>query len=870
MSGSRKKILTESGNDHLQGGQSEPDVSVFKAEALEKAEALRAMVDNISQGISLFDRKLRLLACNDRFLKMFDYPPEMGRIGTPFAEFIRLNAARGEYGEGDIDQAVAKRLALARKQIVRVFERVRPNGRTIEVMGHPLQDGGFVTTYTDITERKRIERELLDREAALKASAETQSAVFDALPVCIALTDHDGDVVSLNAAWRRHIKWAEGLGVDGRKFGSGATYMKMFPLIGPLPGKDRDDLVNGVQSILDGDIPLYSQEYKWTGPDGEPHWYALQITSMVSSQMAAGGAVITHRDITLDKLGEDSLRLSQAVFQTTAEAIVVTDGENRFQMVNPSFTTITGYSLEEVRGKNPRLLSSGRQLPSFYTEMWKTINETGKWNGEVWNRRKSGEIYPEWLSVSVLKDAHGLPKHYVGVFTDITKRKQDEERIWYQANFDTLTGLPNRVLFVDRLDQAIKQAKREQHMAALVSIDLDRFKVINDTLGHSVGDLLLQEASRRLRSCLRAVDTVARLGGDEFTIVLPSVGSEQDVAGVAQKILESLAQPFHIDQNEAYVSGSIGIAIFPHDADTAEDLLKGADSAMYRAKSKGKNNYQFYTSDMNLKAAAHFTMEVDLRRAIERNELLLYYQPQIDSASRRIIACEALLRWRSGRYGLVSPGEFLPLAEETGLIVPIGEWVLNTACAQAKAWQDEGLKPVRMAVNISARQLKQRNLVETVARALDHSGLDPRNLEIEITESVVMENAEAATKILLELKNMGIRLAVDDFGTGYSSLSYLRHFPIDVLKIDRSFVMDLHINPDDQAIAEAIVMLAKSLNLSVTAEGVENEDQFTHLKRLGCNDVQGFLFSFPLPAEEFRNYLAREEKKLPRKGSAKK
>ena len=549
------------------------------------------------------------------------------------------------------------------------------------------------------------------------------------------------------------------------------------------------------------------------------------------------------------------LKLAQKVFDTSAEGIMVTDENVCIESVNPAFTRITGYEIGEVLGAKPSILKSGRHNPNFYREMWAALELSGAWQGEIWNRRKNGEIYPEWLSISTVRNQDGRITNYVAIFTDITARKEAEERVHHLAYHDALTGLPNRSLFLEHLDHALHHAHRQGVMVALMFLDLDRFKLINDTFGHAMGDKLLVETASRLSGCVREGDTVSRLGGDEFTVILEDLRSADDAALIARKILDTLSQPMVLDGQELFITPSIGISLYPTDSLYPEPLVKHADAAMYQAKERGRHNYQFYTPDMNSRAFERLAMENKLRRALERNELVLYYQPRVDINSRQVTGMEALLRWNHPERGLVPPSDFIPIAEESGLIVPIGEWVLYTACAQNKRWQEDGFAKLCMAVNISARQFKHSKLVDTVRQVLTETGLDPADLELEITETIAMEHAEESVKKLAELKAMGVRLSMDDFGTGHSSLSYLKQFPIDSLKIDKSFLQDTSMGSKDAAIAQAISTMAERLQLKVITEGVETQEQLAFLVGNKSGEVQGYYFSHPLPPEEFAALL---------------
>ena len=560
-------------------------------------------------------------------------------------------------------------------------------------------------------------------------------------------------------------------------------------------------------------------------------------------------------DTTRRKQSEKELSLAYKVFENMGEAISVTDSDNNYISVNPAFTKITGYTPEEVIGKNPSFMASGRHDREFYQSMWESINTNGYWQGEIWNRRRNAEIYPKWLSIVAVKDTQEKLQNYIAVFSDSSERKAAADRIYYMAHYDALTGLPNRALLHDRILHAIVSAPRLKNKVAILFLDLDRFKNINDTLGHSIGDLLLQSVTERLTACLRSSDTVARLGGDEFIIVIPDLHDASYAATVAQKILDSITMPYVIRDIELHTSVSIGISIYPDDGTANEELIANADVAMYRAKEVGRNNFQFFTPEMNNRSFERLTLENKLRRALERQEFVIYYQPQVNSKTGQIVGAEALVRWQHPEMGLVSPGMFIPIAEDSGLIVRIGEWVFREVCRQAKTWQDEGITPIPVAVNLSAVQFRQNNLVEMVANTLKETGLEPEYLELEITESGIMQNSETAVNTLHLLKQMGLKLSVDDFGTGYSSLSYLKKFPIDKLKIDQSFVRDITTDQDDASIVIAIIGMANSLKLSVIAEGVETIDQLSFLNANGCFETQGYYFSTPLPADKFRLLL---------------
>lgn len=566
------------------------------------------------------------------------------------------------------------------------------------------------------------------------------------------------------------------------------------------------------------------------------------------------------RDITERKKAESSFRLMAKIFEGSNDGIVVTNTQGNVIDANKAFTCITGYEKNEILGNSPLLMKSERHNPGFYFFLWRRLLKTGSWNGEIWAKRKSGEIYPKWLSIYTVNDEYHKTSHFVGIFTDITARKEAENQLKKLAHYDPLTGLPNRALFIEQLKWALKVAKRNNKLVALMFLDLDRFKLVNDTLGHQAGDLLLIEVARRLEKCVREVDTVSRLAGDEFTVILTNLNTVDEARLVAHKILQAFVLPVNLGNRDIFISTSIGITSFPSDGTEIDKLLKNADTAMYHAKELGRNNYQFFSHVMNQKVLDELEMETNLRNALKNGEFLLHYQPQIDLASNEIVGVEVLIRWKHPVFGFISPTRFIPHAEKTDLIITIGVWVLQSACTQAVQWQKEGLKPVRIAVNISGTQLKRQDLLGTTAKILLETGLAPELLELELTEGVVMENAELTINTLNKLKEMGIRLSIDDFGTGYSSLSYLKRFPIDTLKIDQSFIKDITSNPDDYAIASTIIAMAHNLRLRVIAEGVETKEQLQMLRDKNCNEVQGYYFSRPLPEAELKQLLNPEFK----------
>jgi diguanylate cyclase (GGDEF)-like protein/PAS domain S-box-containing protein len=552
----------------------------------------------------------------------------------------------------------------------------------------------------------------------------------------------------------------------------------------------------------------------------------------------------------------DSLRQSAAVFESTRDGVFITNLVPQIVAINRAYTEITGYSEAEVLGKNPNIHKSGVHESGFYKTLWNSIKETGHWQGEIWNRRKSGDIYAQWLTINTVLDELGKAQNYVGVFTDISQIKQSEARLDYLAHYDPLTQLPNRLLIQSRLEQAIERAERHNYRIAVLYIDLDRFKTVNDSLGHPVGDELLIALSQRLSTRLRHDDVLARLGGDEFLLVMEIVPLTEGAATLALSLIDLLSTPFILPSgHEVFVSISIGISLYPDDAKTVTELIQYADLAMYQAKQDGRNTFQFHTHALTFAASERLALETNLRYALERGEFVLHYQPFVNALNGDITGMEALVRWQPIGRDLVYPDKFIPIAEETGLIVPLGEWVLRTACAQAFAWTKDGLPPIVMAVNLSGRQFQSGKIVSIVRAVLKETGLPAQQLELELTESIVMDQAEQAITTLDDLKAIGVRLAIDDFGTGYSSLAYLTQFPIDKLKIDRRFVSDITEKNNANEIVSTIVAMAKSLSLDVLAEGVETQQQLDFLCGIGCAHYQGYLFSKPVQKNEAEKML---------------
>ncbi len=803
--------------------------------ALRESEArLRTLVEHAPEAIIVLDVDSGQLAdVNRNAVRLFGYSREqLGRIGGPAA----LSPPTQPGGRPSAE-LVAEYVRQALEGRTPVFEWVHRHAAghdlicEVRLVRLPSAERRLVRgSVTDIGARKAVENAAL-RLGRILAYSAYEIYVFAA--DTFLFTD-------VNRGARENL----GYSMDE------LTAMTPVDL---KPEMDADRFRALVAPLRAGQDEVVTFNTVHQRKDGSR--YPVEVRLQLSHQETPPVFVAMIQDTSERLRAEQRMaRLSGAIEQT-ADSVIITDTSGVIEYVNPAFEAVTGYSSEEVLGQTTRLVKSGRHDLAFYQNMWRTILAGKVYRDVLVNRRKDGALYYEEKTITPQRDERGHIVSFISTGKDITERMQTQERLRYLAQHDVLTELPNRALFVDRLTQTLARARWHERPVAVLFLDLDRFKIINDTLGHDVGDQALRILGQRLAGCIRDGDTVARLGGDEFSFILEDIGSLDDIPAVAAKILEALSKPCVIGGREFFVSASIGISVFPDDGGDAQTLLKHADIAMYRAKQQGRNNYQFYTYDMNATAFERLAMETSLRHALEREEFVLYYQPQPDLRTGKLIAAEALIRWQHPDLGLVSPARFVPLLEETGLIVPVGEWVLRTACRQARQWHDRGFGFLRVAVNISAHQLADARLAETVCSALTDSGLAPALLELEITESALMEHAQCTIDTLDRLRGMGITFAIDDFGTGYSSLSYLRRFPIDTIKIDQSFVRDITTDADDATIVATILAMARSLNRYAVAEGVETQAQLGFLRDHGCDGIQGYLFSPPLPAGEFDELL---------------
>ncbi len=683
-----------------------------------------------------------------------------------------------------------------------------------------------------------LEQRVEQRTAELDKQKVLFEAIFYGVPDAMVLADTNKEIILTNPAL-------------ASTFGYSHEEIIGQPTV--VLYKDREEFEQRERVLFSLDSEQASElcEVSYRRKDGQLFPGETLSTVVRDDSGSALGFLCVIRDVTEPKRLEHKLRQAAAVFENTTEGVVLTDANGRIISVNQAFAGITGYELDEVIGNTPRIWKSNRHDESFYQSLWASLQETGQWRGEIWNRRKNGDVFPALLAINSVHDDTGNLINYISVMTDISTLKQTQERFQHLAHHDPLTDLPNRLLFHARLEHALERAKRENFLVAVMYIDLDNFKQVNDSLGHPVGDQLLQEVAKRISGRLREQDTVSRVAGDEFNVILEQIDSAEDVTLVAGKLLSAFDVPMVLDKHELHITISIGIAIFPDDGLDVTTLVKNADAAMFRSKHKGRSCYSLYTSELTQAASERLQIENDLRKAIKQEEFVVYYQPQYLMSSGTLVGAEALVRWNHPEHGLIPPNKFIPVAESTGLIVALGEWVLRTACIQVKQWSEDGLSLQRISVNVAGQQIQNGEMVKTVEQALAYAGVKPETLELEITENFIMGHEDDAIKVLEQLQALGVCLAIDDFGTGYSSLSYLKRLPIDRLKVDRSFVSDIPMDMNDVAITKAVLAMAKSLELDVIAEGVETKEQLEFLQAEGCDEAQGFYYSRPVPADEF-------------------
>lgn len=797
-----------------------------KAErALRDSEAkYRAIIETSADGFWVVDMEGRLLEVNDAYVRLSGYShEELLNMRVPDLEALE---------QPEQTAAHIQKVLQDGHDRFETYHRTK-DGRIVPVEivvgSWPSVSSRLFGFIVDISARKKAEQALRDSEAQYRAIIET----------------------SLDGFWI--------VDMEGRLLEVNDTYVQ-------LSGYSREELLNMRIPDLEAverpeETAAHIQKVLREGQDRFESRHRTKDGRLIPVEIAAsfwpvlsGRLFVFVTDISQRIKDIEHIGLLAKAFETGVEAMLITDADNCITEVNHAFTQLTGYALEEVQGKNPHILSSGEQSPEFYQAMWQTLLRDDHWHGEIVDRRKDGSTYPKWLSISLVRNETGEIVNHIASFTDITEQKRAESEIRKLAYYDSLTGLFNRFSLLVQLEQELAKAHRNQTLLALMFIDLDRFKDINDTLGHHVGDGLLIQVANRLRGVMRESDLVARHGGDEFVLLLSDIHHADEAALVANKIISHIAQPYEVEGHRLYTSPSIGISIYPEDGDDVGVLMQNADLAMYHAKSNGGNNFYFFDPDMNNKASERMKTENSLRLAVERDEFELYYQPQL-ALDGRVIAAEALIRWNHPERGLLLPDSFIHISEETGLIVPIGRWVLETACRQLRQWTDQGLALERVSVNVSAQEFLQESFVEFVNRSISKAGIRPEQIELEVTENAAMDNSEEVINVMNSLRTSGVRLAIDDFGTGYSSLSYLRIFPIDQLKIDRSFIQDLEADPADLAITVSTIELSHKLGIEVVAEGIDSEWQSQVLLHHGCDLRQGYLYSKPLPADDFVKFL---------------
>ena len=723
------------------------------------------------------------------------------------------------------------------------FRFCTPDGTITWVLGQALADrgpegtlSGYVGTVTDINHSKKAEETMLISQKVAH------------------LGSWDWDISKNSITWTDELYRI--FGYVPQEFQP--SYDHFIKVVHP---EDRKMIQDGVDQALADPNHDYRIEHRILLPDGSERIVVDQGWVERDADLQPIRMVGTVQDISELRSMEGQLRLIQSVLDQTEEGIFITDADGKIISVNQSLCALFGYTAEEMIGRSPKMFRSEHQDQEFYDKMWDSLHEHGMWNGEIWNRRKDGEVFPVKTTIQAINGYNGDVQHYVCVYNDLTAIKQRDQKLAYSTSHDALTGLPNRGLFLDRLGQAVHRAERENSCIGVAVLDIDLFNKVNDSLGNAHGDELLRMFAKRIEDTIRQDDTVCRLGGDEFSIIHPNTGSAETLAQMTQRLFGVLSKPFELAGQELYFTASVGLTIFPEDGKEPDTLLKNAILAMNRAKDFGRSNFQFFTKSLDDRAVRRLALETEIRNGLKKGQFLLHYQPKVELNSGAIIGMESLVRWSPEKNKLVSPAEFIPVAEETGLIVPLGDWILREACFQNVQWHGFDAK-LRMAVNLSARQFREKNLINRIDAALRDSNLQPETLELEITESMVMENVEEVVALLRQIKDRGISIAMDDFGTGYSSLSILKNFPIDTLKIDQSFVRKLSRDSDDAQIVAAIISMSHSLNLKVVAEGVETKEQLEFLTERGCDIIQGYYFSKPLSDGDFTQLLHTHKERL--------
>jgi diguanylate cyclase (GGDEF)-like protein/PAS domain S-box-containing protein len=800
-----------------------------------------SIVCNMPVGLLVLSPTLEILSANRALGEIFDFAHEeirgqpiesaipLPRIGAVAMEVLRDGAPQYDIPVAFSEAGSTRHLEIS----------ITPFRGHIAARA-PESEPRVLITVNDLTERESLRSQARETEHRTRA-------IVDNIADAIITIDETGTVYTFNRAAERTFGYSA-----GEIIGSNVKMLMPEPFRGEHDGYLHRYVNTGETRCIGSGVREVTGQHK----DGSHFPMELSISETNFGERRVFIGIV--RDTTRRKADEAMTRKLSSAIEQAADSVIITDANGVIEYVNAAFEGMTGYSREEVIGRNPNILKSGIQSSEFYKRLWQTILQGRPFQEVFVNRRKDGSLYYEEKSITALIDDSGTISHFVSTAKDITERMQVKERLNYLAHFDPLTDMPNRSLFMERLQHAVARAARNSSKAGVLYLDLDRFKVINDTLGHDAGDSLLKLVADRLRACVRETDTVSRLGGDEWAVLIENA-SPLELTAVAEKLLDALAKPLNVATHELFPTASLGVSVYPEDGADGRTLLKHAEVAMYRAKHEGRNSYQFFDPAMTEQAHERLRLESSLRRGLERNEFVLHYQPQIDIHSGDLVGIEALLRWQHPERGLVPPMEFIPLLEDTGLITEVGNWAIDAACRQAAIWHASGLHRAPVAVNLSAKQLQRQDIADFVRSVLKETGLEPSTgpLELELTESLLMEDVHATTAKLRELRQLGVTLSIDDFGTGYSSLAYLKRFPIRTLKIDRAFVRDIAHDPDDAAIVTAVIAMAHNLKLSVIAEGVETEEQLAFLRRHGCDAMQGYLVSRPLPADSLTEFLGR-------------